>query len=87
VTTPVKKSQETRYNFNTVSCFVNRFWGRRPDGVAISQALQIGYTSERALRTAAPKWEFEQIDFVVGNCGSVVESNFYTKLQKLDVHQ
>ena len=23
-----------------------------------------------ALRVAAPKWEFEQIYFVVGNCGS-----------------
>ena len=25
-----------------------------------------------ALKAAALKWEFEQIDFVVGNCGSVV---------------
>ena len=25
------------------------------------------------------KWEFEQIKFVVGNRGSVVESDFYTK--------
>ena len=33
-----------------------------------------------ALKTAAPKWEFEQINFVVGNRGSVVESDFYTKL-------
>ena len=38
-----------------------------------------------ALRAAAPKWEFEQINFVMGNRGSVVESNFYTKLKKLDV--
>jgi len=38
-----------------------------------------------ALRAAAPKWESEQINFVVGNRGSVVESNFYTKLKKLDV--
>ena len=38
-----------------------------------------------ALKAAASKWEFEQIDFVVGNCGSVVESDFYTKLKKLDV--
>jgi len=29
-----------------------------------------------ALKAAAPKWEFEQINFVVGNRGSVVESNF-----------
>jgi len=29
-----------------------------------------------ALKAAAPEWEFEQINFVVGNCGSVVESDF-----------
>jgi hypothetical protein len=29
----------------------------------------------------------EQISFVVGNRGAVVESNFYTKLQKLDVQE
>jgi len=38
--------------------------------------------------TDAPKWEFEQINFVVGNRGSVVESNFYAKLQRrLDVQE
>jgi len=36
-----------------------------------------------ALKAAAPEWEFEQINFVVGNRGSVVESDFYTKLKKL----
>jgi len=40
-----------------------------------------------ALTAAAPKWEFEQINFVVGNRGSVVESDFYTKLKKLDVQE
>jgi len=40
-----------------------------------------------ALKAAAPKQEFEQINFVVGNCGSVVESDFYTKLKKLDVQE
>ena len=38
-----------------------------------------------ALKAAVPKWEFEQINFVVGNRTSVVESDFYTKLKKLDV--
>ena len=33
------------------------------------------------------QWEFEQINFVVGNRRSVVESDFYTKLQKLDVQE
>jgi len=37
-----------------------------------------------ALRAAAPKWEFEQIHFVVGNHGSVYKSDFYAKLKKLD---
>ena len=36
-----------------------------------------------ALRAAAPTWEFEQMD----NRGSVVESDCYTKLQKLDVQE
>jgi len=40
-----------------------------------------------ALRVSAPKWEFEHINFVVGNRGSVVESDFHTKLKKLDVHE
>jgi len=36
VTIPVKKSQEARYNVDPGSFFENRFWGRRPDGVAIN---------------------------------------------------
>jgi len=40
-----------------------------------------------ALKAAAPEWEFEQINFVVGNCGSVLESDFYTKLKKLDIQE
>ena len=40
-----------------------------------------------ALKAAAPEWKFEQINFVVGNCGSVVESDFYTKLKKLDIQE
>ena len=39
------------------------------------------------LKAAAPEWEFEQINFVVGKRGSVVESNFYTKLKKLDIQE
>ena len=40
-----------------------------------------------ALKDAAPEWEFEQITFVVGNRGSVVESDLYTKLKKLDIQE
>jgi len=40
-----------------------------------------------ALKAAALEWEFEQINFVVGNRGSVVERDFYTKLKKLDIQE
>jgi len=40
-----------------------------------------------ALRVAAPEWEFEQTNLVVNDRGLVVESDFYTKLKKLDVEE
>ena len=42
-----------------------------------------------ALKATAPNWEFEQINFVVArdNHGSVVESDFCTKLKKLEVQE
>jgi len=46
VTIPVKNSQETRYNLDPGSSFVNRFWSRRLDGVAINEALKIVYILE-----------------------------------------
>ena len=94
--------------------FVNRFWSRRPHGVAINESLKIGYILEfkrltdrdegfievkdaeaneqhksifGAHKAATPEWEFDQINFVVGNRGSVVESDFYTKLKKLDIQE
>jgi len=38
-----------------------------------------------ALKAAAPEWTFEQINFVAGRCGAVVEDDFYNKLDKLNV--
>ena len=40
-----------------------------------------------APKAAAPEWELEQINFMVGNCGSVLQSNFYTKLKKHDIQE
>ena len=37
------------------------------------------------LRAVTNEWVVEQINFVAGNCGSVMESDFYEKLEKLDV--
>ena len=38
-----------------------------------------------ALRAAAPEWTFEQINFVAGRRGAVVEDDCYKKLQRLNV--
>jgi len=38
-----------------------------------------------ALKVAAPKWTFEQISFVAGRRGAVVEDDFYNKLGRLNV--
>ena len=40
VTIPVKTIQEAQYNLDPESFFENRFWGRRPDGVAINEDVQ-----------------------------------------------
>jgi len=40
-----------------------------------------------ALKAAAPEWESEQINFLVGNRGLVVESDFYTKVKKLNAQE
>ena len=46
VTIPVKKGQEALYNLDPGSFFENRFWGRRPDVIAIKEHMQIVYTLE-----------------------------------------
>ena len=38
-----------------------------------------------ALKVAAPEWTFEQMNFVAGRRGAVVEDDFYNKLEKLHV--
>jgi len=39
VTIPVKKSQDARYNLDPESFFVNRFWGKQQDEVAINDRV------------------------------------------------
>ena len=36
----------------------------------------------QALKVAAPEWTFEQINFVAGRRGAVVENDFYKKCSK-----
>ena len=106
---PLVTTVQARYNLDPESFFVNRFWGRRPDGVAINEARKIVYILEftrsadrdegflevkdaeaneqhksiiSALKAAAPGWFLEQINFVAGNRGSVVESDFYKQAHK-----
>jgi len=37
------------------------------------------------LKAAAPEWTFEQINFVTGRRGAVVEDDFYNKLERLNI--
>jgi len=37
------------------------------------------------LKAAAPEWMFEQINFVAGRRSTVVEDDFYNKLERLNV--
>ena len=39
----------------------------------------------QALKADAPEWTFEQINFVAGRRGAVVEDDFYNKLDTLNV--
>jgi len=36
---------------------------------------------------AALTWSFKHINFIVGNCWAIVESDFYTKLNEFDVQE
>jgi len=38
-----------------------------------------------AFKAAAPEWTFEQINFVAGRRGAVVEDELYNKLERLNV--
>jgi len=46
-------------------------------GVKEDEANEQRTSIIEALRAAAPKWTFEQIDFVAGRRGVVVEDDFY----------
>jgi len=56
-----KKSRGT-YNLDPESFFVNRFWGRRPGGVAIDEALKIRYVLELKQSTDRDKGFLEVKD-------------------------
>ena len=103
--------QRARRENNPDSFFVDRFWGRQPDGAIdikkkILFVLEFKRSTDRVkgvletketaaneqhssvievLRAFTDEWVVEQINFVAGNRGSVMESDFYEKLEKLDV--
>jgi len=54
-------------------------------GVKEDEANEQHKSIIEALKAAAPEWMFEQINFVAGRCGAVVEDNFYNKLERLSV--
>ena len=42
-------------------------------------------TKASSRRSKQPEWTFEQINFVAGRRGAVVEDDFYNKLERLNV--
>jgi len=54
-------------------------------GVKEDEANEQHRSIIEALRAAAPEWTFEQINFVAGRRGAVVEDDFYNKFEKLNV--
>jgi len=54
-------------------------------GVKEDEANEQHKSIIEALKAAAPEWTFEQINFVAGRRGAVVEDDFYNKLDKLNV--
>ena len=56
------------------------FWGVKEDKANEQHKSMI-----EALKVAAPEWTLEQINFVAGRCGALVEDDFYDKLERLSV--
>jgi len=92
-----KKIQETRYSLDPLDealkiVYILEFEQStdRDEGfleVKYAEANKQHKSIIGALKVVAPQWEFEQFNFFLGNCGSVVESDFYTKLKKLDIQE
>jgi hypothetical protein len=54
-------------------------------GVKEDEANEQHKSIIEALKVAAPEWTYEQIDFVAGRRGAIVEDDFYNKLVRLSV--
>jgi len=54
-------------------------------GVLEDEANEQHQSIIEALKAVAPEWTFEQINFVAGRRGAVVEDDFYNKLERLSV--
>ena len=54
-------------------------------GVKEDEANEQHKSIIEALKAASPEWKFEQINFVAGRRGAVVEDDFCYKLDKLNV--
>jgi len=80
-------------SFNEWRCWIyilefKRSSDRNEDflGVKKDEANEQHKSTIEALKAAAPEWTFEQISFMAGRRGAVVEDDFYNKLERLSVH-
>jgi len=78
----IKKNHRTTYilDFKRSSDRNGDFLGVKED-----EANKQHKSIIEALKADAPDWTFEQINFVEGRRGAVVEDDFYNKLERLSV--
>jgi len=76
-----------RRSFRTFFLGFKRSSDRNEDflGVKEDEANEQYKSIIEVLRSAAQEWTFEQINFVAGRRGAVVEEDFYNKLERLNV--
>ena len=80
-------------NHRTLSCILEFNWSsdRNMDYLRVKEddskleANEQHKSIIKALKAAAPEFTFEQINFVAGRRGAVVEDNFCDKLERLSV--
>jgi len=98
-TISVKEHEREHDDFDPTMFYENRFWNRRPDGMVINKNhfLRVkededflGAKEDEAneqhksiIEALKVEWTSEQINFVAGMRGAVVEDDSYNKLERL----
>ena len=98
-TISVKEHEREHDDFDPTMFYENRFWNRRPDGMVINKNHFLGVKEDEdflgakedeaneqhksIIEALKVEWTSEQINFVAGMRGAVVEDDSYNKLERL----